>query len=1355
MVVPAVPLEALRGESRQIVALRAQVAQLLAREAGARRLPPVLILGETGTGKGLLARTIHQAGPRRDGPFVGVNCAAIPETLLEAELFGYERGAFTDARHAKAGLFQTAHGGTLLLDEIGLLPAALQAKLLTVLEDRAVRRLGSTRREPVDLALVAATSVELKRAVSDGRFREDLYHRLAVITLELPPLRDRGADILALVEHFLARACEDYGLSPRALTPEAREVLARYRWPGNVRELANAMERAALFADTETIAAASLDFLTEDGARRDTPGTAADAGSLDDTMRARIESALRENGGSIRRTAASLMISRNTLRARMDKYGLRGQGRAPSRAVRGARPSAARAPARADQGPATHWERRHLAFLRARLLRLSAVDGVGALALVGDKVRAFGGRIEESSPTGMIAVFGLEPVDNAPSHAALAALAIRHAAARASTVDRRGADLVMAIHCADHVVGRRDATPLIGIDGKAATWSTLEALVAADGPGTIVGSDAVAPFLTRRFGLQRIQEDGRNAWLVLGREEASAGWRGTRFIGRSSDLEVLRQAASLADQRHGQVVAIVGEAGVGKSRLVHEAVRQLHGWLVLSAGGAPYMKDTSYFPLVELLKEFCHVRDVDTPAEVRERVARTLPATADPRSVEPPILDLLGVLPLDHAFRKLDPAQRRRRTHDAVRQMLVAASVAQPACLVIEDLHWIDPGTQDVLDGLVNAIPGSRVLLLTNYRPEYQHAWSSKSYYRQVNLSPLPVEGSGELLDALLGDDPGLAPLKGLLAGQGNPFVLEETVRMLVETNALAGERGRHTLAHPVQAIEVPPTVQALLAARVDRLPPDDRHLVQVASVVGKDVPFALLQAVADLPDEALRRGLDRLEAAEFLYETHPSPDPEYTFKHALTHEVAYGSLLPAPRTALHARIVGAIEAVNPHRLIEHVERLAHHAVRGELWEQAVTYLRRAGSKAMARTSNREAAADFEQALAALRRLPETRATLEQAIDLRFELRTALYQLGEYERGLGYLREADDLMGLLDDRRRLGQLGVYRCNDYWMIGHPREALESGQSAQAIAESLRDIALQVPANLFLGVAYLDTGDFRRGEELLRGVLRSVEGDRIGERFGHASFPAVAARYHLTWAATRQGRFAEGLAHGEKGIRVAETLEHAYSLGVICVILADLWIDRGEFSRAFPLLERTETVAREWNLPGLLASIPLFRGYAHALMGRAAEGIPMIERTLSAYEAMRVGTYLPMVLIRLGEAYVLAGRLEDALDIGRRALTFVRERGQRPREAEALRLLAEVAARGDSHDDAAGRYREALALAEELGMRPLAAHCHSGLALLYRRTGKPERAAEHLATATAMFRDMGMGFWLEKAEALSRG
>src|SRR3989442_8146831 len=218
-------LDQLIGDSPGLVAVRTQVEQLLRRHSETRRLPPILILGETGTGKGLLARAIHEAGSRKAGPFVAVNCAAIPETLLEAELFGFERGAFTDAHHAKAGLFQTAHRGTLFLDEIGLLPETLQAKLLTVLEDRAVRRLGSIRTEAVDVWIITATSDDLKVGARRRRLREDLFHRLAGVTLRLPPLRERGRDILTLAGHFLPRTRIDYGPAPETLAQDARAAL--------------------------------------------------------------------------------------------------------------------------------------------------------------------------------------------------------------------------------------------------------------------------------------------------------------------------------------------------------------------------------------------------------------------------------------------------------------------------------------------------------------------------------------------------------------------------------------------------------------------------------------------------------------------------------------------------------------------------------------------------------------------------------------------------------------------------------------------------------------------------------------------------------------------------------------------------------------------------------------------------------------------------------------------------------------------------------------------------------------------------------------------------------------------------
>src|SRR5580765_529339 len=416
------------------------------------------------------------------------------------------------------------------------------------------------------------------------------------------------------------------------------------------------------------------------------------------------------------------------------------------------------------------------------------------------------------------------------------------------------------------------------------------------------------------------------------RLQAAAGRGLTRFVGRDAELEQIRRALTLAGDGHGQLVALVGEPGVGKSRLVYEFTHshRTQEWLILEASSVSYGKATSYLPVIDLRKAYCRVHDRETHREVREKVTGKL-LTLD-RALEPILPALLALLDVpveDAPWQALDPAQRRQRTLDAVKRLLLRESQVQPLLVVFEDLHWIDAETQALLESLVESLPPARLLLLVNYRPEYQHRWASKTIYSQLRLDNLPTESAAELLAALLGPDPGLAPLTQMLVKRGNPFFLEETVRTLVETAALAGERGAYRLTRPVEALQVPATVQTILAARIDRLPAEEKQILQAASVIGKHVPYALLAAIAEQSGEALRRGLAHLQEAEFLYETQLFPDLEHTFKHALTHEVTYGSLLQDRRRALHARIVHAIEISYPDRLAEHAEPLAHHAFRG------------------------------------------------------------------------------------------------------------------------------------------------------------------------------------------------------------------------------------------------------------------------------------------------------------------------------------------------------------------------------------------------------------------------------------------
>jgi tetratricopeptide (TPR) repeat protein len=609
---------------------------------------------------------------------------------------------------------------------------------------------------------------------------------------------------------------------------------------------------------------------------------------------------------------------------------------------------------------------------------------------------------------------------------------------------------------------------------------------------------------------------------------------------------------------------------------------------------------------------------------------------------------------------------------------------------------------------------------------------------------------------------PPLRPLKHLLIArtEGNPFFLEESVRTLVETKALVGERGRYRLTQPVQAIQVPATVQAVLAARIDRLPAEDKRLLQVASVVGKDVPFALLQAIADLSDGALRAGLDCLQAAEFLYETSLYPEVEYTFKHALTHDVAYQSLLHDRRRALHARIADAIERLYRDRLAEQVERLAHHALRGEVWDRALTYFRQAGAKAFARAANREAVECFEEALAVLQHLPERRETLEQAIDLRIDLRHALNSLGQFPRMLDLLREAESLAETLGDQPRLGRVTAFLTVSLIPMGADRAAA-SGQRALAIGVTLGDFGLQVTARYYLGLAYHRLGDYARAIECLRTNVDVLKGDLSRERFGMPGLPALMSRGRLIHSLADVGEFAEASRLADEAVRMADAADDLFSRAINYSAVGELCLARGQLPGAIWALERSLV---------LCESVPIFfpwtaacLGYVHALTGHIADALPLIEQAVADDRVQRGGPLRAalqtkiLVLARLGEVCLLAGRMDEALHWAHETLALSSELKQRGTEACALRLLGEIASTRDPPEveTAEQHYRQGLALAAELGMRPLVAHCHLGLGKLYRRTAKREQAQEHLTTATTMYREMDMQFWLEQVEAEMRG
>jgi class 3 adenylate cyclase/tetratricopeptide (TPR) repeat protein len=839
------------------------------------------------------------------------------------------------------------------------------------------------------------------------------------------------------------------------------------------------------------------------------------------------------------------------------------------------------------------------------------------------------------------------------------------------------------------------------------------------------------------------------------RVQAAAARGLTRFVGRQTELATLTEALAQASARHGQVIALVGEAGVGKSRLVYECVHsyRTQGWLVLESVLVSYGKATPYFPVIDLLKRYCHIEEGDDSRTIRAKVTgQVLTLDAALQDTVPALLALLDALPDNDPFLRLDPPQRRQRTLEALTRVLLRESQVQSLLMVFEDLHWIDTETQALLDRLVDSLPTARLLLLVNYRPEYQHGWSGKTYYTQLRLEPLSPASAEELLATLLGHDPSVQPLTQLLIArtQGNPFFLEESVRGLLETEMLVGTSGAYRLVQALPTIQVPATVQAVLAARIDRLPTDAKHLLQTAAVIGHEVPLVLLQAIADLTGETLHRSLAQLQGAEFLYETHLFPEREYTFKHALTHEVAYSGLLLERRRGLHRRIVEVLEALAPDQVAEQVERLAHHALRGEVWDKAVAYCQQTGARAHDRAALREALASFEQALQALAHLQEDGDARVLAIEIRLALGGVLQPLGEYGRCLALLGEAEARARALDDRTWLGRVLARLAQVLRITGDLKGAIAAGRQARALAATLGASALQVRASLTLGEIYYVIGDFGQAAALLRHNVEAT--DRESDRLRTDLW--IDSQAWLARTLSALGAFAEGRRHGEEALRLAMLDGREETPITAHACLGSVYLAQGDLEHAIRVYAQGLALCRaSGNRSGFLRVMVAGLGYAAVLQGRLTEGRTLLEEAIG--DSLRIGARTaPHRVAWLSEVCRLTGRGAEACQHAHQALDLARQQQVRGEEAFALYQLGVVQAHATPPKvaQAEAHYQQALVLAEELGMLPLQAHCHHGLGTLYAQAGQRAQACTALATAIDLYGAMEMTFWLPQAEVM---
>ena len=988
-----------------------------------------------------------------------------------------------------------------------------------------------------------------------------------------------------------------------------------------------------------------------------------------------------------------------------------------------------------------------------------------------EKVQGFGGVVLPHTPALVMAAFGVpRTLEQAPQRAVQAALAMRGMSTQA-TDKRPSPELRIALHYGEVLVDTEAVDPTARLLPIGDTLARPGRLLGYAEPGEIL----VSPEMERLVGgwcelracqelLGKEQPQRPGAYTMVGLRSQGSALQVhmqrplSRFVGREQELAVLEDFLRRAGEGRGQIAGIIGEPGVGKSRLTYEFIRahQTYGWLILEASANSYSQAMPYRPIIDLLKVYFQLDAGDDRQMIRRKITdKVLALEATLQTILPALFVLLEVPVEDALWQALDPSQRRQRLMDVVKHLLLRESQIQPLILVAENLHWIDGETQAFLNHFVEGLPAARVLLLVSYRPEYQHGWTSKTYYTQLRLDPLPPASAAALLQNLLGDDAGLELLKQRLIArtEGNPFFLEESVRTLVETQMVVGNPGAYRLGRALPSIQVPATVQAVLAARIDRLPSEDKRLLQTAAVIGTEVPLRLLQAITELSEAALHGVLAHLQTVEFLYETRLFPEREYTFKHALTHEVAYSSLLQERRRALHVRIVEAIETLAGERVAAQVERLAYHALQGEVWDKALVYCRQAGEKAMARSAHREAVGYFEQALSALSHLPDQRTTREQAIDLRLALYPALRAFGEFARALVALREAEALAESLDDARRLAQVCVFLSNHFRIMGAYDQTIAAAQRALTLATASGDAFRQAQAWYRLSSACRHQGDYRRAIDYLVQSLAFFDEAQRHERFGQAVLPAVDALALLASCHAELGTFAEGRTLGDEGLRIAETVNHPASLMVALWGSGLLALQQGDLSTAIPQLEHGLNICQEMDLPVWFPRMAPPLGAAYTLAGRVADAVPLLAQALERTLTEEMVHYQAFCRLSLGGAQLWAGRLEEAYALAERALAFARERQERGYQAYALRLLGEIAAQRDPPEveQAEDYYRQALALAEELGMRPLQAHCHLGLGTLYAKIGRQESARAELSTAIELYRAMDMTFWLPQAEA----
>lgn len=829
------------------------------------------------------------------------------------------------------------------------------------------------------------------------------------------------------------------------------------------------------------------------------------------------------------------------------------------------------------------------------------------------------------------------------------------------------------------------------------------------------------------------------------------------LVGRGRQLSELRKiAAQVNESGGGRIVAVVGDAGIGKSRLCCEFSQSVHaqGWRVLQARTTSHGQPAPLKTFRDLVQRLLDISPEEDKPVTQQKIRSRIRANDTNRFFLPAILSLLGVIPEADIWEQLEPAEKRRHTLESVIALLLQESASQPLMIIIDDMHRLMSESKMVLDALVTRISTARLLLIVNYRIGYDDGWSKNPRYHRIRLEPLSSVMANQFLTSFLGSHQSLASMKEMLIAQaeGNPLFLEESARSLIDNGLIRENCGAYEIAHEAKAgrLHLPGTVQSILTARINRLELADRRLLKAAAIIGREFSVEPLKAIAEVSETNIAAGLRRLLSADFLRRISGG----YTFKHVLTHEVVYGSILKHRRARLHARLLTTFENLFADRIEEHLDRLAHHAFNGELWASASRYYYRAGASANLRSAHREAQSFIEKALSALEHLPETQQTIEAAIDYRLQLRLSLQPLANNARVEQLLTEAHRLATMINDKARLARINSLFITLNMIRGeYERVIALSRQSGRS-----EEVGIRAHGLASLGASLQGLGRhkdavaaFRKAIELLPGVLTY-------RRFDFLLLPSVYARAGMAISLAELGSFGDAIRAGTESVEIAEKLcpSGGANLAYALIGLGRAHLRQGNVHEAVSVLRRCVLMCREQDLTFYqLVAAPLL-GASYLLCDKPDLAIELLQPIKETENHLNIRNSQAMTVCVLSEATFRTGNASSAAELARQALNVARSRGQRGLEAWVLMWLGELASRERPLRSAVAKrwYSDAAAAATECGMRPLFAHCEMGFAKLLEAGGRKSRseARRRFTAAVELYREMGMEFWVRQSAQL---